>query len=87
MYVWSFISMNCVFTAFEQSDSAPKHQKGLTIIIIDDDNTPIGQKPIAADSDIEMDVINSSEDELQSANLVQQLIDATASHLNKSSIS
>ncbi|KAJ7852629.1 hypothetical protein B0H14DRAFT_2580800 [Mycena olivaceomarginata] len=67
--VTSFISMNCVFTAFEQSDSAPKHQKGLTIIIVDDDNTPIGQKPIAADSDIEMDVINSSEDELQSANL------------------
>ncbi|KAJ7321075.1 hypothetical protein DFH08DRAFT_818886 [Mycena albidolilacea] len=68
------------------SDSTPKYQKGPTIIV-DDNNTPIGQKPIAANSDIEMDIINSSEDELQSANLVQQLINATASHLNKSSIS
>ncbi|KAJ7301374.1 hypothetical protein DFH08DRAFT_993761 [Mycena albidolilacea] len=37
---------------------------------------PSGQKPSAADSDIEMDIIDSSEDEPQSANLVRQLIDA-----------
>lgn len=77
MYVQSFISMNCVFTVFEQSDSAPKHQKGPTIIIVDDDDTPTGQKPSAADSDIEMDIIDSSEDEPQLANLVRQLIDTT----------
>ncbi|KAJ7699452.1 hypothetical protein B0H14DRAFT_3653008 [Mycena olivaceomarginata] len=59
------------------SDSAPKRQKGPTIIIVDDDDAPTGQKPSAADSDIEMDIIDSSEDEPQSANLVRQLIDAT----------
>ncbi|KAJ7884405.1 hypothetical protein B0H14DRAFT_3743597 [Mycena olivaceomarginata] len=59
------------------SDSAPKRQKGPTIIIVDDDDAPTGQKPSAADSDIEMDIIDSLEDEPQSANLVRQLIDAT----------
>ncbi|KAJ7825183.1 hypothetical protein B0H14DRAFT_3726964 [Mycena olivaceomarginata] len=58
------------------SDSAPKRQKGPTIIIVDDDDAPTGGKPTAAYSDIEMDIIDSSEDEPQSANLVQQLMKA-----------